>query len=298
LDEARALQSARFVKGQMERYGYEACSLLLFGGEPLLNPEGALAVLRSLGSVGMSTASIITNGVLLDPTLARRLYDAGLRRAQITFDGVRETHDQIRVSRNGRGTYDSIIRNVRQAAEATGLAWHFRINVSHRNFDGLERLIDDISSAVPGSKAALGLALIDDSGIGYENEVGYSEKDAERFQSLNRYAIERGLTVPISRPLSSCSYCAATAGKTGAVINADGVLYSSWETAGRDEWAVGSLDEGYASDEILAPRWVQCDFDTKSHGSDEQARRFFDAIDAAALDSTHDVRLAARAGRP
>ncbi|WP_327389393.1 radical SAM protein [Streptomyces microflavus] len=287
LDTERVQNVVSFVKRQMRTYGFSQSSLLVFGGEPLLNPAGTLDLLHAMSDVNLIDADMVTNGVLLKPSLATQLAAAGLNRAQITFDGAQNLHDQIRVTRNGRGTYDQILRNVRHAAEKTELSWHFRVNISHRNLDGLETLIDDLGTAVPAGRASLHLALIDDNGLGYENTVGYSAEYAQRFTELHERAIAHGLFIPLSKPLSVCPYCSAFGGEQGAVINADGQLYSCWENAGREGWDVGSVSHGYRSADEIRSRWVACDFDVKSHGSKEDTRSFFDRLDATALDAMY-----------
>nr|WSS66254.1 radical SAM protein [Streptomyces sp. NBC_01177] len=281
---------AAFVKSQMTRFSLPDSSLLLFGGEPLLNPAGSLNLLRAMQPLHLADAEIITNGVLLTRTLADELAEAGLRRVQITFDGNRNVHDQIRVTRNGRGTYDKILRNVTAAAESTDLSWHFRVNISHRNLNGLETLIDDLGQAVPPGRTSLHLALIDDVGLGYDNTVGYSAEYIQRFADLHKRAVSHGMFIPVSKPLTTCPYCSVFGGDRGAVVNADGRLYSCWETAGREEWAIGDITDGYLPADTIRDRWVACDFDIKSHGTDAETQQFFEYIDAAALDSMYAHR--------
>lgn len=274
----------------MTRFSLPDSSLLLFGGEPLLNPAGSLNLLRAMQPLHLADAEIITNGVLLTRTLADELAEAGLRRVQITFDGNRNVHDQIRVTRNGRGTYDKILRNVTAAAESTDLSWHFRVNISHRNLNGLETLIDDLGQAVPPGRTSLHLALIDDVGLGYDNTVGYSAEYIQRFADLHKRAVSHGMFIPVSKPLTTCPYCSVFGGDRGAVVNADGRLYSCWETAGREEWAIGDITDGYLPADTIRDRWVACDFDIKSHGTDAETQQFFEYIDAAALDSMYAHR--------
>jgi uncharacterized protein len=278
---------AAFTRRQLARLGLRRTSLLVFGGEPLLNPAGAVRLLQALQPLDLAGAEIVTNGVLLTPRLAGRLAGAGLRRVQITFDGARPDHDRIRVTRGGRGTYDAILRNVTGAARSTDLSWHFRVNVSHRNLHGLAALIDDLGTAVPPGRISLHLALVDDVGLGYDNAVAYTDELADRFIALHERAIGYGMSVPVSRPLSTCPYCSAFGGDRGAVINADGRLYSCWETAGRDGWSVGDVDGGYLPAETIRSRWVPCDYDAKPHGTHWETRAFFDRVDAAALDAMH-----------
>ncbi|MGL5852113.1 MAG: radical SAM protein [Phycicoccus sp.] len=274
-----------FVAGQMLRYGFDSTSLLIFGGEPLLNVEGGLLLLNEFAGLGMGMSEIVTNGVLLSRDIACQLADAGLQRIQITFDGNRAEHDDARVTRNGGGTYDSILERVAVASSVTDLRWNFRVNVSHRNIAGLMQLVDDLAHAAVPERSSLHLALIDDVGLGYDNSVRYSMEFADVFADVNRRAIAHGFTVPLSSPLGECPYCSVVAGGGGAVVNADGKLYSCWENAGRGQWSVGTVATGY--DEDSNQRWVACDFDSAPHGDAHEARRFFERVDAAALDAMY-----------
>lgn len=292
----RVRNVADFIARQMAAASLDQTTLLLFGGEPLLNPEGSLELLRALKPMNLVDAEMVTNGVLLHRRLAGELSRAGLNRVQITFDGAESVHDTIRVTRNGRGTYAKILRNVAQAAEETDLSWHFRVNISHHNLDGLEKLIDDLGDVVPGERASLHLALIDDSGLGYENEVGYAPEYAQRFKQLHTQAIAYGMHVPLSKPMTDCPYCSAVGGAEGAVVNADGQLYSCWENAGREGWDIGDVVNGYRPTPDIQDKWVACDFEIKSHGTQEATRLFFEEIDAAVLDDTYAQRRSTTPG--
>lgn len=284
----------RFVRRRMRELGYSQLSVLLFGGEPLLNPRGCIELLRRLGPLGLVRGEIITNGVLLKPPLARELERVGLRRVQITFDGNRELHDTIRTTRNGRGTFDQIISNIEAATQCTGLSWHLRINVSHRNLETIESLVRQLGTLVPAGRASIHIALIDDVGLDYDNEIGYSDDYADTLIRLHRLALALGLFVPPSQPLGDCPFCGVCGGGTGAVINADGVFYSCWENAGRPGWEVGTIDDGYEPEAAIRDRWVACDFDAQPHASPEQTKRFFDRVDAALLDDLRDSGLLTR----
>jgi uncharacterized protein len=275
-----------FVARQQKTSNLESVSLLIFGGEPLLNYEGSLRLLRGLAPLNLVDSEIVTNGVLLTRKRARELAAMGLRRVQITFDGPRRHHDQIRVLRNGGPTYDTILRNVARAIEvAPQLAWNFRVNVSHHNIDGIDELIEDlVAIRTDATAATLHLAMIDDTGLGYQNELRFDGPVAQAFVEANRRAIGAGIRVIPSMSLRECPYCSVAGGARGAVVNADGDLYSCWENAGRSGWAVGSVVDGYTSDSSLQEKWVACDFEIKPHGSVEATRQFLDYVDAAALD--------------
>lgn len=277
---------ALFVKKQQERYQKTKSTLLIFGGEPLLNKAGTLELLSAFQPLGLTDSEIVTNGVLLSGTMARKMYAGGLNRVQITFDGDKAAHDSTRVTRSGRPTYDRILENVgRSMAEAPGLNWNFRVNVSHRNVANLSYLVEDLGRVLrPGIKASLNLSLINDTGLGYDNQVGFQQALASTFLSLYCQSIDLGFKVLPVSVVENCPYCGVIGGETGAVINGDGGLYSCWENAGRDGWAVGNVREGYITGQALEDRWVDCRFDAGSHGDGQAARAFFDYIDSGILD--------------
>lgn len=290
LDDEMVEATVAFVHRQLLASDLKSTNLLLFGGEPLLNVSGCLRLLRGLTPLNLVDAEVVTNGVLLTPSVTDALTTAGLRRVQITFDGDRRSHDRVRVTRNGRPTYDRILENVAlSSASAPRLSWNLRVNVSHHNVEGLYSLLEDLASVIQDARQiTLHLALIDDNGLGYENTVGYDEKLADTFIELHRVAILSGMGVPPSNSLRACPYCSTVGGSRGAVINADGGLYSCWENAGRDGWAIGNVRTGYTASPLLQERWVACDFDIKPHASAEATRRFLDRVDAAALDEQAD----------
>jgi uncharacterized protein len=288
LTQEDVVRVASFVQQRMHTLGIQRLSLLLFGGEPLLNPQACLGLLGALQLRGLADAEMISNVVLLRPSLARKLEDAGLRRIQVTFDGARTEHDGTRVDHTGSGTYDKILTNVADAASCTELAWHFRVNASHHNLDGIEDLIDDLASLPLGQPPTLHLALIDDVGVGYDNHLRYAAELTDRFTSLIDRAFDHGLHVRVmGAPVSDCPYCGQFAGGSGAVVNADGTLASCWETAGRPEWTVGDIHNGYLPDSDITDKWVACRHEAQGHGTPEDSRGFYDSLDAFILDRTY-----------
>jgi uncharacterized protein len=173
LDPEGVAKIIAFVQRQQRQAERPHTRLLLFGGEPLLNVSGAQELLRGFARLGLVDAGVVTNGVLLSEHVADVLVNAGLQRLQITFDGARESHDHIRVTRAGRPTYDTILANVLRTAERhPELEWNIRVNVSHHSLVGLDSLVDDLQPLPMTSRAVyFHLALIDDTGLGYSNDL-------------------------------------------------------------------------------------------------------------------------------
>lgn len=88
--------------------------LNFFGGEPLMafqNVVDVLKILRSKEGVEV-VANIVTNGYLLNKEKIRILKEAGIKSFQVTVDGPKKVHNQYRMLKNGKGTFDRILENI------------------------------------------------------------------------------------------------------------------------------------------------------------------------------------------
>ncbi len=84
-----------FIEARRLALGMKKVHLNIFGGEPLLNPGRCYRLLERTAHLG--SAAIVTNAVLLSVDVAKGLTDRGVQSIQITFDGARDDHDQIRI---------------------------------------------------------------------------------------------------------------------------------------------------------------------------------------------------------
>jgi uncharacterized protein len=278
-----------FTKRQMSATGHKKLHVLLFGGEPLLNPHGCKELLGRVADYGMTSASMISNATLLTPALAKALVDLGLGSVQVTFDGDRPQHDLIRVRRSSGGTFDSIVQNMAAVSETVPLQWQVRVNVSHHNSDGIDALIDALAERINTLHCGIHFAWVGDVGIGYANEMRHSTALAERFFEWQRRALEAGFMVGPPSADSPCNTCSFVNGKYGATVNADGSLASCWETAGKPGWQVGTVTTGYRPFEQIQDRWISCE-DSYQYSDDEKAvTTFRDAVDAAFLDYLYET---------
>lgn len=275
-----------FTADRMRAAGLDRLALMIFGGEPLLNPRGCLELLRRSAEHGLAGAAMTTNGVLLTPTIAVRLAELGLRTAQLTFDGDRDDHDRIRVRRSRRdtATFDTIVTNLARASEVTDIGWTLRVNVSHLNHHGIGDLVDRLAERLDPARCALDLAWVGDIGIGYHNELSRTDDLAAAFGRWQRHALDLGFQVPRPGPDRPCQACSFRDGRYGAVVNADGTLSSCWETAGKPGWTVGTVADGYQPTTETEPRWTSCYAEHQFVDSADSTWRFQDRVDAELLD--------------
>jgi uncharacterized protein len=288
-----------FAARQMAKAGLEKLDVLLFGGEPLLNPRGCQDLLTRAADYGLASAGMISNSTLLTVPLATSLSDRGLRWVQVTFDGDRPEHDQIRTRRSHGGTFDGIVRNIARATEATALNWSLRVNVSHRNYAGINSLVERLAAALDTSRCTIYFTRVGDIGIGYANDLLHTGELSARFSRWHRRALELGFRVSLPHGEVKCLTCGYGDGRYGAVVNADGTLSSCWETAGKPNWEVGTVAEGYLPDADIRGRWTSCESGYRYADDAGTMAGFQDAVDAALLDYLSETgRLPARQLRP
>lgn len=273
----------KFTADRMARVEMDRLYLLLFGGEPLLNPRGCLYMLDRAQAIGLHTATMATNGVLLTAKLAKELERAGLNGAQVTFDGSREDHDRIRVQRSGAATFERIVRNIEAATEATSLLWNLRINVSHHNFARIGELFHQLQGRVEPSRCTVTFAWVGDAGFGYGNTLRLIDEVSNGFLNWSITALEAGFHVVRPSMKTTCQICSVAGGKHGAVVNADGALYSCWQSAGKSGFEVGTIDDGYMEASEVADRWVTCGYEYEQ-ADPVAVAEFEDRLDGRLLD--------------
>jgi uncharacterized protein len=122
-----AARVADWTESRLAHLGSSRLVLTFFGGEPLLNLPVmyymASRLHASCEARGVELViNIITNGLLLTREVVERLNPYGLNGVKITLDGDRDTHNRMRPLRGGQGTFDKIIKNVREVAHLTKIA--------------------------------------------------------------------------------------------------------------------------------------------------------------------------------
>ena len=145
---ATARRVVDWIERELDRVRPERLVLTFFGGEPLLNLpvmyELAERTWRATQARGVAQGvNIITNGLLLTSDVVDRMLPYGLNGVKITLDGDRETHDRMRPLRGGQGTFDRIIKNIRDVAGRCRIA--VGGNFDESSVDSFPALLDFLS---------------------------------------------------------------------------------------------------------------------------------------------------------
>ena len=112
---------AQWAESRLDELVPESFVLTFFGGEPLLNLPVVYYLAERMWEACQKRGTrmlinVITNGLLLTPEVVDRLNAFGLNGVKITLDGDRDTHNRMRPLRGGQGTFDKIIKNIREVA--------------------------------------------------------------------------------------------------------------------------------------------------------------------------------------
>lgn len=118
-----------------------------FGGEPLLETSKLLELSDYVVQLGRKNSfsylgRITTNGYLLTQDLFLKLLNSHIFFYMITIDGIKEYHNKQRPLKNGNGTYDTILQNLREIKKINRTySIDIRVNVSNDNYNYIEDFI-------------------------------------------------------------------------------------------------------------------------------------------------------------
>lgn len=127
---------------------YKVVMLHWFGGEPLLGFKNVISIANHARQVANEAGvfyvtHMTTNGYLLTQENIQDLLTAKIYDFQITVDGVPETHNQLRVLKNGKGTFDRVFHNINNLALADEqVKISLRINFNQSNLHSIPALLE------------------------------------------------------------------------------------------------------------------------------------------------------------
>lgn len=238
----------------------------LMGGEPLLkgNLETIRYILQQLSLRGFSV-NIITNGVDLDYFIDD-LIKYNVNYIQVTLDGTKDLHDTRRIDATGKGSFDKIVKNLKNALNK-GLSIDLRVNVDQTNVNNLPALaeyIKDNFGKYP--KLYPYIYLLQDGGcsgnasILNEEKTIYSILEQEKnnpsmkiFHKLYHGSefIDSILNNKEFSPI--LRHCAAS--KNQYILDARGDVYKCWHGIGDCQNAIGKFDNGWKIDSEKENIW-------------------------------------------
>jgi uncharacterized protein len=134
-----------------------------YGGEPTLKIEQIVRLSKKFKEIckknGCSySAGMVSNGYLLNRDMAKKLKRMSVKKVQITIDGPKDIHDKKRPLKNGNGTFDRIIENIRNIYDVLKVS--VRINTDNTNKDRVFELFEFIKKIGLKDKITINIAPI------------------------------------------------------------------------------------------------------------------------------------------
>jgi len=223
--------------------------LEFYGGEPLLSFGLIKDISRRLKASSAErgleyTFSLTTNGTLLTGGRAEELSSLGLKSASITIDGPEENHNRFRPFKSGQGSFDLIIRNIKDAfpfaeiqlgGNYTSLNYHiFPVLLDYLLSEGLDSEKIKFMRFDPVVKPHNGLPDFRE-GTESINEPWFA--GASLF--LRKEILKRGFPTQKIIP-SSC----LVEVENEMVVHYDGTIYKCPSFIGQEGFSVGDLKSG------------------------------------------------------
>lgn len=256
-------QLHQFVRENL--YQAKRLEVTWYGGEPLLEKETIYELSAEFKNICNEqncsySAGIITNGLLLDRETARRLAEVcAVGYCQVTLDGPRDVHDARRPLKNGGGSFETILNNLREASRY--LKINVRINIDRDNEENYLELLDDLDALKDGVKLHIG--MVEPIGrakvcIDTASKCLDDEKTAEKQVQFYREASKRGFRPQFYLvPANVFGLCAAEIDRA-FVVEPDGSLQKCWVTVGDEKERVGHIESGIPMSPRLL-KWVSFD---------------------------------------
>lgn len=235
-----------------------------FGGEPLLNWE----VCKKLVEYGRSIEkehgknfrfTLTTNGVLVNDEVID-FCNREMGNVVLSLDGRKETHDRLRTTCNGKGSYDLIVDKFKKFANARNQAdYYMRGTYTHYNTDFSK---DIIHMADLGFKELSIEPVVSDPTEPYalkENDLPILKEQYEILadEMLRRYRNGNGFTFYhymidlnsgpcIVKRISGCGV-----GTEYMAVTPNGELYPCHQFVGDEKFLLGDIWKGVTNTAIL-----------------------------------------------
>lgn len=246
-----------------------------FGGEPLMNFE----VVKQLVAYAREQEKIhnknfrftlTTNGVLLDEEVMdfanKEMYNVVL-----SLDGRKETNDRMRVSRNGKGSYDLIVPKFKEMVKRRGdKEYYIRGTYTHYNTDftkdilhmadlGFTKLAMEPVVASPDAPYALkeeDLPVLFDQYEKLAAEMVRREKNGKGFTFFH-YMIDLEGGPCIAKRIAGCGV-----GTEYVAVTPWGDLYPCHQFVGDKDYLLGNVFDGITNEEVRS-RFKMCNIYTR-----------------------------------
>ncbi len=217
-----------------------------FGGEPLLAMDAIERLSRAFIDLSDShhfdyMSSAVSNGYLLTSETVDQLVALKCLSVQVTLDGPSRIHNLKRPLKNGKPSFDKIIKNLQYAVTKMGVS--IRVNIDKGfSADTIRELVDELKRADLQDKVWVNFGMLEASTSVCSNiadncygAADFSKVEAEYFAIL----LKEGFRIQ-KLPAPTSVFCMAQ--QVGCfLVDPDGDLYRCFNHVGDKAKATGHI---------------------------------------------------------
>jgi uncharacterized protein len=223
-------------------------SVTWYGGEPLIGidiinklSEDILKIC-SINHVEYS-AYMVSNGYLVSESVINNMKNNMIRGCQITLDGPPEVHDKRRILRNGNGTFEIIVDNIKKLIN-NNINVSIRVNIDKTNVEQVEELLQIlIKNNLNSLSINFGqLTAYTEACSSVSDHCLNTEEYSDEYKRMQKLLVKYGFPAKDypNYPGIKGNYCCADQ-INSFVIDPDGYMYKCWNSIGNAKEAVGNV---------------------------------------------------------
>lgn len=237
-------KSVTFIESETIRNKSSELELQIFGGEPLTVPNTTFGLIERIERFAKSQrirldTIIYTNGAASSDRIMERLraHQSHIKYVHVTLDGPKQIHDNSRQTRDGKGTYDSIMSFIKKLKDGR-INSAIRINISQKNKDHIPLLLDDLVAQGVGD-VPIYYGFIRGMTPSCSSMNGEEVNPNSCLAHLWEEALKRNINISV-KPETTYNYCAAF--KTSSfVIGVEAELYKCAGLQGIPQHCIGKI---------------------------------------------------------
>lgn len=220
----------------IKQFSIKNLNITWFGGEPTLKLNLITEISKSLimycsdNDIRYS-ASIISNGLLLNDDTLNRLIESQVNKFQLTMDGLKHTHNERKNGGEKLGDSFSNVVHLIKSATDKSIKISLRVNIDKENYDEIYDLIDYLEP-IFNKNISIHFSKIEqftNKNLIMKNEIFTEEEFSLIEVKLYKYLLKKKMinSLDILYPYSKSNYCGATESNSFIISN-DGFLYKCW----------------------------------------------------------------------
>lgn len=262
-----SVQDAIVAYVENQKHLLKCLDVSWYGGEPLLSIEVIRKLSNRLMEVCQSSgveyvASMVTNGYLLDESIVKEFSDLRIRSVQVTLDGPARIHNNRRVNKSGKDSFNVIVENINLLLKHTDVHVGIRINIDKNNKQYLRELFETLSNRLISKKVQISFGQVSaftEACKNVESSCFTTHDFASELLEYHRFVDEFGFReyTPSLYPEQKLCYCCADF-VNAVVVDPQGFLYKCWNQVGSRNQSIGNItDKDFHISNYKNARWTE-----------------------------------------